>query len=469
MSATSLPAGRPGPVDRFLRLFTDVRPGESVTALLLTLNVFLILFAYYLIRPVREALILTGAGAEVKSYAAAGQAVLLLGAVPLYGALAARLPRRRLITGVTGFFVACLALFFALVAGGTPVGIPFFLWVGVFNLMVVAQFWSFANDVYTTDEGERLFPVVAFGGSAGAFLGSLASGRLIAAFDLAPVLLVAAGVLVAALVVTNAVDGRERARTERGRLTRTTAELPAATGEFRAASGAFKQPVEARHEMRRGAAFRLVLQNRYLLLIALLVMLLNWVNTTGEYILGTIVERSAADAIAAGTAGGRSQGQLVGEFYASFLSGVSGLGALLQLFVVSRVLKYFGVRLALLVLPCIALAGYAVLALVPVLAAVRAVKTAENATDYSLQKTVSQTLFLPTTREQKYAAKQAIDAFFWRLGDVLSAALVFAGTTWLTLTVRGFALVNLVLVAVWLALAVAVGRRYRRLVADTAV
>ena len=87
-------------------------------------------------------------------------------------------------------------------------------------------------------------------------------------------------------------------------------------------------------------------------------------------------------------------------------------GLLLQLFVVSRVLKYLGVRVAILVLPLIALGGYLVAAFYPVLAIVRWVKTAENATDYSLQNTVRQVLFLPTTREQKYKAKQAIDTFF---------------------------------------------------------
>src|SRR5688572_23825096 len=112
MTATSEPpvgtAERAGPLDRVLRLFTEVRAGESGTALLLTLNAFLFLGAYYLIKPVREALILSGEGAEVKSYAAAGQAILLLGLVPGYGLLADRLPRRALLNTVTAFFFACL-------------------------------------------------------------------------------------------------------------------------------------------------------------------------------------------------------------------------------------------------------------------------------------------------------------------------------------------------------------------------
>ena len=130
------------PTDRFLKLFTDVRGGESTTALLLMLNVFLLLTAYYVIKVVREPLILAGGGAELKSYSSAGQAILLLGAVPLYGMLANHFPRRRLINLVTVFFVACLVVFYGLARLEVPIGVPFFLWVGIFNLMVIAQFWA---------------------------------------------------------------------------------------------------------------------------------------------------------------------------------------------------------------------------------------------------------------------------------------------------------------------------------------
>ncbi|HEV2086358.1 MAG TPA: hypothetical protein VGR09_14875, partial [Gemmatimonadales bacterium] len=172
-------AERAGVLDRALRLFADVQAGEGGTALLLALNVFLLFTAYYVIKPIREALILSGGGAEVKSYAAAGQAMLLLALVPAYGALADRLPRRALLNTVTAFFVLCLVAFYGLTRANVAVGVVFFLWVGIFNLMIVAQFWSFANDVYTKEQGERLFAIVAFGGSLGAVVGSVVTGRLI--------------------------------------------------------------------------------------------------------------------------------------------------------------------------------------------------------------------------------------------------------------------------------------------------
>jgi AAA family ATP:ADP antiporter len=135
----------------------------------------------------------------------------------------------------------------------------------------------------------------------------------------------------------------------------------------------------------------------------------------------------------------------------------------MQLFFVSRILKYLGVRVALLFLPVIAMGGYLLLAFYPLLTVVRWAKTAENSTDYSLQNTVRQVLFLPTTREQKYKAKQAIDTFFVRAGDLLSAGLVFVGTAILSFGTTQFALVNVVLVAVWMGIAVAIGREHGRL------
>jgi AAA family ATP:ADP antiporter len=498
---------RPSVTDRFLRLFSDVRGGESGTVLLLGLNVFLILTAYYFIKPVREALILESGGAEVKAYLSAGQALLLLGIVPIYGALAGRLPRKRLINVVTAFFAVCMVAFYLVgrAAGPSlPLALVFFLWIGIFNVMVIAQFWSFANDIYTSEEGERLFPIVAFGASAGAVVGSWLSGGVISVFGVFLPLIIAAAVLTISLVVTNWVDARERRRKEVGvPSVFDTATMPAASSQLSLKDirkaieeyDALEADREARGEKGRPEAeddespgrpaptspapdmtqtwqfagkgegpFKLVFKCRYLLLIALLIMLLNWVNTTGEYILGSVVEDSAAAAVAAGGAGGLTEGEFIGAFYSRFFAVVNGLGLFIQLFLVSRVIKYLGARTALLILPLIALGGYALLAFYPLLSIVRWTKTAENATDYSLQNTMRNVIFLPCTREQKYKAKQAIDSFFWRAGDVLSAAVVFLGTTYLAMGASQFAVVNIALVLVWLVLAVLIGREYMKLV-----
>ena len=142
---------------------------------------------------------------------------------------------------------------------------------------------------------------------------------------------------------------------------------------------------------------------------------------------------------------------------------MNAVSLVLQLFVVSRIIKHRGVAFAVMVLPALSFGAYNILVFIPSLAAVLTAKVVENSTDYSLNNTVRNMLFLPCTYEQKFSGKQAIDSFFVRMGDVLSAALVFVGTTLVALPPRGFALVNAVLVVVWLVLAWRVGRYYKTL------
>ncbi len=435
------------PLDRLLGLFAEVHGGEGLTALLLMVNVFLLLTSYYIMKPVREALILAAPnGPELKSYMSAGQTLLLLVFVPAYAKLAERLPRRRLLNVVTLFFTACLVVFWLLgTTTDIPLGIPFFLWIGIFSVSLIAQFWSFANDLYTPEQGKRLFAILGFGASAGAVFGATSVKGLIEPVGLMGSLLVAAAVLLLSLVFTNWVDRRS--------------ERPA------------ESTVEAVPEpepMSGTNPYRLVFGKPYLLMIALLILLLNWVNTTGEYILGSLIKDAALAAQAADpTAGEGFVGAYIGRFYGDFFGVVNVVSLGLQLFLVSRIIKYIGVRVALMILPVIAFAGYALAAFLPVLGIIRWSKTAENATDYSLMNTLKGVLFLPTTREEKYKAKQAIDTLFMRAGDVLSALLVFVGVTWLGFAVREFALVNLGLVVVWLIIALRIGAEFRRLSGET--
>jgi len=157
-----------------------------------------------------------------------------------------------------------------------------------------------------------------------------------------------------------------------------------------------------------------------------------------------------------------AQKQFVGEFYGNFFAGVNLLGFLLQMFAVSRLFPIIGVRGAMYVLPCISLISYSLLGLVPILGLVRWAKTLENATDYSLQNTVRQALFLPTSREAKYKAKAAIDTFFMRSGDVLQAGIVRLGAS-LHLGLTGFAWVNVGLTLLWLYSVSRLAREHRKM------
>jgi AAA family ATP:ADP antiporter len=437
------PSKEPNWLTTALKAVTEVRPGEAFTALLLTANVFLLLSAYYVIKPVREALILAlASGAEYKSYMSGAIALLLFGLVPLYGKLVDRLPRIKLVIGVSLAFAAQLVLFYAALA--VPglrswLGLIFYAWVGVFSVMVVAQFWAYANDIYSKEQGDRLFPMVALGASVGAAVGSKFSEALISTLGVSPMLLVAAVLLGACAFLFAVVERREHRQGE----TPAEADAPGTRDKH--------------------GGFELVLKHRYLLFIALFSLLFNWVNSNGEYMLSKVIKADAAAAVQRGEIDAKQVGDLIGATYANFFFYVNVAGVLLQTFVVSRLVRWFGLSKAFLFLPAIAIANASIVAFIPIVALVRAAKTAENATDYSLNNTLRQMLWLVTSAEMKYKAKQVVDTFCVRIGDVCSALSVYLLVDLMQFSVSRFAWLSIGLGAAWIVLAMAIGRIYRTL------
>ncbi len=423
-------------IDRLMRLFGDVLPGEGRRVLLLLSNIFLLLVAYYIIKTVREPLILATGGAELKSYAAAVQAAVLLLYVPAYGWVASKLARENLIIAVLVFFLVCIQLFVLAGMSGMPgLGFVFYVWVGIFSLTTIAQFWSYANDIYNKTEGDRLFPMIAVGSTAGAPLGAAAAEWLFET-GVSPWLMLelASGLLVVHLLLYLSVRG-------------------ASSKQERQAAA----PITGRN------GFALVLQSPYLRLIGLLVILLNLVNTIGEYILASLVTAHATE-LAAGNPS-FDVGAYIGAFYGSYFFWVNVVSVTVQAFVVSRFVKLVGIAGVLFALPIVALGAYGLVAFGASMMLARVIKTVENATDYSAMNTAKQMLWLPTSREEKYKGKQAVDTFCFRSGDMLAAGLVFLGTHHLTLSTEGFAVANLVVVVGALLVAWLLLREYRRVTA----
>jgi AAA family ATP:ADP antiporter len=214
-----------------------------------------------------------------------------------------------------------------------------------------------------------------------------------------------------------------------------------------------------------GNGFALLAKSPYLGTICLLLLVLNLVNTTGEYILSSAVVDRATQLANADPAFNKSA--YIGAFYGGYFFWVNVIAVVLQGFVASRLVKRFGLGGVLFVLPFVALGAYGAIAFGAGFGIIRVAKTAENATDYSIMNVARQLLWLPTSREEKYKAKQAADTFVVRAGDVLAAVLVWVGTTALTIGPKGFALVNIVLVGVWLSLAYVLIRGYRQRTAET--
>jgi AAA family ATP:ADP antiporter len=436
-------------LDRVLSVITDVRAGEGTSALLLAINVFFLLAFYSVLKIIRDALILSEAGAVAAAYSSAGQALLLLFFVPAYSAFAARVNRLWLVCGVMLFFASNLIIFYLVGMSGVRIGISFYLWIGVFSMSAVAQFWAFANDLYTTERGKRLFPILGVGANLGALAGAGTTAAIFGGIGPYPLLLVAAAGLVVPVVLTILVHRREH-RSKRD-----------------AAAGEAEQPLAKTN------GFKLVFSQRYLFLMAMLVLLLNLINTLGGFMQNTLVRQHALNTVVTDTArqDGRNLSEAETRAVAAEIGSIQGgiqtwvnlLSFLFQALLVSRIFKMIGVRGALFILPVIALGGYTMIALLPVLGVVRVAKILENSTDYSISNTTRHALFLPLSREAKYAGKQAIDAFFVRFGDFLQAGVVFVGTT-LALGVRQYALLNIAFVAVWLFVARAIANEHKKLV-----
>src|SRR5690349_10604109 len=243
-------------LDKLLGLAADVRGGEGFGALLMLITLFVILSAYYALKVAREGLILGDdiyvpfigdlPGNEVKIGATGAMAMLMLVVVPAYGQLASRVDRKRLLNISYFLVVAFLALFFLLDRVGYEIGLGYFIWLGIVSMFLIAQFWSYANDIYTEDQGKRLFAIIAIGGTAGAFVGPLFKQF----FSTVTLLILAGGLLALVIVLLGIVDARARAD---------------------------KSGHAAPPPLGKAGGFSLVLRDRYLFLIGVMLVLANFV------------------------------------------------------------------------------------------------------------------------------------------------------------------------------------------------
>jgi AAA family ATP:ADP antiporter len=432
---------------KLLSVFAVVHPKEVFSVLLLTFDGVLLLASYYFLKVIREPLIKAApGGAEIKSYATAFLAILLIGVFYGYRSLAQKLDRLKLITYTKFFCAACLVGFCLLGHAGVKIGIPFFLWVGCYSLTILAQFWAFANDIYTPEQGKRVFAVIGVGSSLGALIGSYLAKLAFKPLGAYNMMLVPAGVLMVCLAIVRIVNARETQDEARKKEAETP---PGGQG-----------------------GMSMIFSQRYLLLIAAIIFMVNLINTNGEYILDRTLNAETAklglDEAAART--------FVGEFTGDYYFYANLVGVLLQLFVASRVFKYLDVRGALYLYPLVALTSYTGMTFIPVLAFVRFGKVTENSLDYSIYNAAKQALWLPTSREQKYVAKQAIDTFVVRAGDFVAGMLVAGGALLVPMITHGeiedprwtkvFTVANIILALVFLAIVIAMGREHKKRTAE---
>lgn len=421
--------------ERLLNIISVVKPQEGKSCLLLTANACLLMAAYYLLKVIREPLILAYGGAEYKSYATAFQAGLLALIVPLFSVLYHRYAnnenRSSIINKVLLFFISNLVIFAFLQYLNVNVGMAFYIWLGIFSVMVVAQFWAFAADSYNVRCGQRLFVILAVGATFGAWLGSKIAGELLTIIGIYGIMALAAILLLITVYLTANVSGW----------------IPE--------SAANDEPVHEEQGNKWLDGFSVVFESAYLRRIAIYVVILVFINSTGEYILARLVDEHSK--MLASTQGLTDIAAWQGQFYSSYYSWITLGSFVIQLFLVSRIFKWVGLRGSVLILPIIMIVGYGLMIFFPIFSLIRIAMTAENSANYSVQNTTRHALFLPVPRKHKYLGKTTIETFFYRFGDLLYGGFIFVGTQYFDLSISHFILSNLILAFILFAIAWKVG------------
>lgn len=408
-----------------LRRVLPATPQERAAALWAFAYFFALLAGYYVLRPLRDQMGIAG-GVRNLSWLFTATFVTLLVAQPLYGALVARLPRARFISTVYHFFVANLALFWLLLTLGIAeviVARVFFVWVSVFNLFAVAVFWSFMADLFTSEQGKRLFGFIGAGGTAGALLGPVITIALSGPLGPVHLMIVAAVFLEIAVFCVHRLERTAGVKMVGGG---EVAEAPVVGG------GAF-------------AGFTEVVQSPYLIGITAWVALLSFGATIVYFAQAHIVSASLPDR-AAQT-----------QYFAGVDLAVGLISLAVQVAATGHVLKRLGTGIAAAGLPAVYLVGFAALAGWPILAVVAALQVTQRSVNFAIANPARHVFFTVVGREEKYKAKNFIDVVAYRGSDAVSG-WVFDGLQALGLKLGAIALCALPVMAGWAALSVALGR-----------
>ena len=401
-------------------------PQERAAALWSFAYFFTLLAGYYVLRPIRDQMAIAG-GVKALPWMFSATFVTLLVAQPLYGTLVARLPRARFIPIVNHFFAANLALFWLLLTLDVErviVARVFFVWVSVFNLFAVAVFWSFMADLFTSEQGKRLFGFIGAGGTAGALLGPVITIGL--SVPLGPANLLIAAIVFLELAVFCVYRLERTANAQQG----------PHRNERRVGGSAF-------------AALPELIRSPYLLGVGAWVSLLSFG--------ATILYFEQAHIVAAAVHGAGAQTRI----FASIDLAVGLLTLATQIFATGRLLKRFGTGAAAGALPAVYVVGFAALALAPSLFVVVVVQVTQRWMNFAIANPARQVFFTVVAREEKYKAKNLIDVVIYRGSDALYG-WVFDGLQALGLKLGAIALCALPVVAGWLILSAALGRTQER-------
>jgi len=404
----------------------EVKPHERRALGWSLLYVFAVLSAYYVLRPIRDAMGVQG-GVENLPWLFTGTLVAMIALNPPFALLVKRLPRTRFIAWTYRFFALNLLLFALVPHDNVWVGRAFFIWLSVFNLFVVSVFWALMVDVFDSEQGKRLFGFIAAGATLGAIAGSTITVSLVKAVGTTTLFFASIVLLEIAVLAARRLPVTTRTEAE---------EAPIGGGVLAGISHTFRSP--------------------YLLNVCLFMVLFTLTATFLYFQQAAIARDYFADR-ASRTA-----------FFAQVDLLVNVLTLAIQIFFTARILKRFGVAFTLGILPMLSIVGFAALALAPTIAVLVVLQVVRRAGNFALARPTRELLYTVLPREDKYKAKSFIDTVVYRAGDQIGSWSYLLLSSF-GLGIAGIALAAVPLSAAWLGSAVWLGRRQARLalVADS--
>ena len=417
---------------RIFAKIVDVKPNELRALWLGFTFFFIILAGYYIIRPIRDNI-----GAERFEnlwWMFTVVLVAMMFANALFSTVVGRMPRRKFIPLAYRFFAANLVFFFFLMWAVPPgkqpwIDISFFVWVSVFNLFNTAIFWGFITDLFTSEQGKRLFGFITVGGSLGAILGPIITTFLVHRVSTGFLLLISAAMFeLAAQCIRFFPEDFRRS------------EAPSSESGDKTTTG--DEPIGGRF----WDGVTHVSRSPYLFGLFLFIMLYTLTSTWAYFQQADLTRTGFIDR-AARTA-----------FFAKLDLSVNSLTLLLQIFLTGRLMKFVGVTFTLLFMPVLSLFGFAAMGITPVIAVLAVFQVARRASTFAFMRPAREVLFTVLRREDKYKAKSFIDTFGYRLGDQVGA-YAYKGLQSLGLGLSSISFIAIPLTAGWCALGFWLGRR----------
>jgi len=418
---------------RFLKRIVAVEESEVAPMLWAALYFFLLLAAYFVIRPIRDEMGVAG-GVRNLPWLFLGTLLGMLLIHPLFTALVSSVPRRLFIPLSYTFFVANLIAFWLIFqtlseGAGIWAGRVFFVWASVFNLFVVSIFWSLMADLFRPAQAKRLFGFVSIGGTVGAVAGSSITAFLAARVGPTNLLLISAAILGLAVFAAN-------------RLTSAISQSRVDDDPLRPPTAQIEQPIG-------GKIFdgiRMVFTSSYLLGIVGYMLLYTITATLLYFQQAEIVAATFSDRVARTV------------FFARIDLVVNSLTAITQIFLTGRIVRRIGVALALATLPLVCVLGFAALGVAPTLIAIAVFQILRRWSNYAIARPCREMLYTVVPRSAKYKAKNFIDTFVYRVGDQVGA-WSYAGLGALGLGAAAISLVAVPLAAIWMVIGLWLGRR----------